>query len=324
MKAQQKPECCGVVCGVFRDIISSLMHPEILSSSPGSTPDISLFVWSTNVVLSRQCHFPVWCPLSPIPSAVPLFFLVFAPPNSPRGRTISTRVINPAYSCIGVIVFLFSSLAVIFPIIFFVQVGCLVLALLVAWCLCRQVFSHGFFISCHLPAEPNQPVSVLTFLFHSPWNTPPCGSFHLELQHPLLSIPWWLLFSTLPYSFPSTFIIPLLVFPPTHLLSLFSAPFPSIMDIFWTWPPKLRPLHPLSADCRMSPSWTFLCCLQPNGSGQSKMPGSFLLPPPPPVARPVPLPMSDSKPNSTPPDGGLSSPTSLCKWPPAETLRTKP
>ncbi|XP_034058912.1 nuclear factor I/Xa [Gymnodraco acuticeps] len=47
-----------------------------------------------------------------------------------------------------------------------------------------------------------------------------------------------------------------------------------------------------------------------NGSGQSKMPGSFLLPPPPPVARPVPLPMSDSKPNSTPPDGGLSSPAS--------------
>ncbi|CAB1435936.1 unnamed protein product [Pleuronectes platessa] len=49
---------------------------------------------------------------------------------------------------------------------------------------------------------------------------------------------------------------------------------------------------------------------QPNGSGQSKMPGSFLLPPPPPVARPVPLPMPDSKPNSTPPDGGLHSPAS--------------
>ncbi|KAM6972759.1 nuclear factor I/Xa isoform 4-T4 [Aplochiton taeniatus] len=49
---------------------------------------------------------------------------------------------------------------------------------------------------------------------------------------------------------------------------------------------------------------------QPNGGGQSKMPGSFLLPPPPPVARPVPLPMPDSKPISTPPDGGLSSPAS--------------
>ncbi|XP_057200969.1 nuclear factor I/Xb isoform X10 [Triplophysa rosa] len=49
---------------------------------------------------------------------------------------------------------------------------------------------------------------------------------------------------------------------------------------------------------------------QPNGGGQSKMPGSFLLPPPPPVARPVPLPMPDSKPSSTPPDGGLTSPTS--------------
>ncbi|TWW69448.1 Nuclear factor 1 X-type, partial [Takifugu flavidus] len=58
---------------------------------------------------------------------------------------------------------------------------------------------------------------------------------------------------------------------------------------------------------------------QPNGSGQSKMPGSFLLPPPPPVARPVPLPMSDSKPNSTPPDGGLSSPTSLSYSTPGAT-----
>ncbi|XP_049577027.1 nuclear factor I/Xa isoform X1 [Syngnathus scovelli] len=49
---------------------------------------------------------------------------------------------------------------------------------------------------------------------------------------------------------------------------------------------------------------------QPNGGGQSKMPGSFLLPPPPPVARPVPLPMPDSKSISTPTDGGLSSPAS--------------
>ncbi|XP_012733097.2 nuclear factor 1 X-type isoform X2 [Fundulus heteroclitus] len=49
---------------------------------------------------------------------------------------------------------------------------------------------------------------------------------------------------------------------------------------------------------------------QPNGGGQSKMTGSFLLPPPPPVARPVPLPMPDSKTISTPTDGGLSSPAS--------------
>ncbi|XP_061627502.1 nuclear factor 1 X-type-like isoform X3 [Phyllopteryx taeniolatus] len=49
---------------------------------------------------------------------------------------------------------------------------------------------------------------------------------------------------------------------------------------------------------------------QPNGGGQSKMPGSFLLPPPPPVARPVPLPMPDSKTISTPTDGGVSSPAS--------------
>uniref|UniRef100_UPI0037E89126 nuclear factor 1 X-type-like isoform X2 n=1 Tax=Semicossyphus pulcher TaxID=241346 RepID=UPI0037E89126 len=48
---------------------------------------------------------------------------------------------------------------------------------------------------------------------------------------------------------------------------------------------------------------------QPNGGGQSKMPGSFLLPPPPPVARPVPLPMPDSK-IITPTDSGLSSPAS--------------
>lgn len=56
--------------------------------------------------------------------------------------------------------------------------------------------------------------------------------------------------------------------------------------------------------------------LQPNGGGQSKMPGSFLLPPPPPVARPVPLPMPDSKIISTPTDGGLTSPASPCKSPP--------
>uniref|UniRef100_A0AAZ3RUR0 Nuclear factor 1 n=1 Tax=Oncorhynchus tshawytscha TaxID=74940 RepID=A0AAZ3RUR0_ONCTS len=49
---------------------------------------------------------------------------------------------------------------------------------------------------------------------------------------------------------------------------------------------------------------------QVRGQG-GKMPGSFLLPPPPPVARPVPLPMPDSKPINTPPDGGgLSSPAS--------------
>ncbi|KAG9343927.1 hypothetical protein JZ751_013315 [Albula glossodonta] len=55
---------------------------------------------------------------------------------------------------------------------------------------------------------------------------------------------------------------------------------------------------------------TLSCRPQPNGSGQSKMPGSFLLPPPPPVARPVPLPLPESKPCTTPPDGGLSSPAS--------------
>ncbi|XP_036407962.1 nuclear factor 1 X-type-like isoform X6 [Megalops cyprinoides] len=58
---------------------------------------------------------------------------------------------------------------------------------------------------------------------------------------------------------------------------------------------------------------------QPNGSSQSKMPGSFLLPPPPPVACPVPLPMPDFKPCSTPPDGGLSSPTSPSYSSPAST-----
>lgn len=64
--------------------------------------------------------------------------------------------------------------------------------------------------------------------------------------------------------------------------------------------------------------------LQPNGGGQSKMPGSFLLPPPPPVARPVPLPMPDSKIISTPTDGGLSSPASPCKSLPSPTPHHKP
>ncbi|MGH0141809.1 UNVERIFIED_CONTAM: hypothetical protein FKN15_000602 [Acipenser sinensis] len=63
--------------------------------------------------------------------------------------------------------------------------------------------------------------------------------------------------------------------------------------------------------------------IYPNGSGQGKMPGSFLLPPPPPVARPVPLPMSDTKPSSTPPDGGLASPTSLSYSAPGSTAANR-
>lgn len=118
---------------------------------------------------------------------------------------------------------------------------------------------------------------------------------------------------------PSTYIIRLVVVF-HHLLSLFK-PSPSVMDIFLDLASRAASsFHSVSADCRMSPSWPYLCCLQPNGSGQSKMPGSFLLPPPPPVARPVPLPMPDSKPNSTPPDGGLSSPASPCKLPHSEPL----
>lgn len=110
-------------------------------------------------------------------------------------------------------------------------------------------------------------------------------------------------------------------FPPSssssfHHRSPPPTPPPAVMDIFLDLASQAAScFHSVSADCRMSPSWPYLCCLQPNGSGQSKMPGSFLLPPPPPVARPVPLPMPDSKPNSTPPDGGLSSPASPCKWP---------
>ncbi|XP_069460294.1 nuclear factor 1 X-type isoform X3 [Ambystoma mexicanum] len=48
--------------------------------------------------------------------------------------------------------------------------------------------------------------------------------------------------------------------------------------------------------------------MTPNGSGQGKVTGSFLLPPPPPVARPVPLPMPDTK--SSTPEGGSTAPTS--------------
>lgn len=56
--------------------------------------------------------------------------------------------------------------------------------------------------------------------------------------------------------------------------------------------------------------------LQPNGSGQNKLPGSFLLPPPP-VARPVPmpLPLPEHKPCHTHPDSGVGSPASPCKCP---------
>uniref|UniRef100_A0A8C1QXZ8 Nuclear factor 1 n=1 Tax=Cyprinus carpio TaxID=7962 RepID=A0A8C1QXZ8_CYPCA len=52
---------------------------------------------------------------------------------------------------------------------------------------------------------------------------------------------------------------------------------------------------------------------QPNGSGQNKLPSSFLLPPPPPpVARPVPmpLPLPEHKPSHTHPESGVGSPAS--------------
>ncbi|XP_063305624.1 nuclear factor 1 X-type isoform X4 [Pelobates fuscus] len=52
---------------------------------------------------------------------------------------------------------------------------------------------------------------------------------------------------------------------------------------------------------------------QPSSGAQGKMSGSFLLPPPAPVARPVPLPLPDTKPvtsNSSVPEGGLSAPAS--------------
>ncbi|XP_048378011.1 nuclear factor I/Xb isoform X3 [Stegostoma tigrinum] len=50
--------------------------------------------------------------------------------------------------------------------------------------------------------------------------------------------------------------------------------------------------------------------LNPNGSSQGKVAGSFLLPPPPPMARPVPLAMPDTKSTSASPEGGATSPTS--------------
>ncbi len=97
----------------------------------------------------------------------------------------------------------------------------------------------------------------------------------------------------------NTDIHPFDCFPLNHHPFLFFRSYPALFFSF--------------TGCQACPySSPCLCRLQPNGSGQSKMPGSFLLPPPPPVARPVPLPMPDSK---SSPDGGLTSPTSPCKWP---------
>lgn len=174
-------------------------------------------------------------------------------------------------------------------------------------------------ISCHLLDETSQIICSL------PSSTPPppttdhfCGTAHLQLQLPLLSNSVVIIiFHTsvkdavhIHHCFGCCFL------PPPLLPSTIAFPL-SVMDIFLDLASRAASsfFHSVSADCRMSPSWPYLCCLQPNGSGQSKMPGSFLLPPPPPVARPVPLPMPDSKPNSMPPDGGLSSPASPCKWP---------
>lgn len=67
------------------------------------------------------------------------------------------------------------------------------------------------------------------------------------------------------------------------------------------------------------PHHLYVCVyLQPNGSGQNKLPSSFLLPPPPPpVARPVPmpLPLPEHKPSHTHPESGVGSPASPCKCP---------
>lgn len=73
--------------------------------------------------------------------------------------------------------------------------------------------------------------------------------------------------------------------------------------------------------CLFHPLTICMCVcvyLQPNGSGQNKLPSSFLLPPPPPpVARPVPmpLPLPEHKPSHTHPESGVGSPASPCKCP---------
>lgn len=153
-----------------------------------------------------------------------------------------------------------------------------------------------------LPPQPPSPN-----MDHLQWNPVPTQNHFL----------WWLLFFTPSSKMTSAYLHSFSCFIPTPLLLT-----PSIC-LFRARPSWAAPLfHSVSAGCRMPPSWPYLCCPQPNGSGQSKMPGSFLLPPPPPVARPVPLPMPDSKPNSTPPDGGLSSPASPCKWPRRDRLQS--
>lgn len=142
--------------------------------------------------------------------------------------------------------------------------------------------------------------------------TPPPAVDPLSMLQPPSSFNqtlWWLLFfHTECRSHTSYFLVAV-----SHL-PLFST-YPLFWIFFGPGFPSCVLLIPCCRVVACSPCWPCLCCLQPNGSGQSKMPGSFLLPPPPPVARPVPLPMPDSKPNSTPPDGGLSSPASPCKWP---------
>lgn len=111
------------------------------------------------------------------------------------------------------------------------------------WCLCRRIFSHGFLISCHLLAEPNQSVCSPSSSTHH--GTPPVDPFTSSSSTHSYQSRGDYYFSQFHAVFPSTFIIPLLVFPHTPPLPLFCLPHPPPSWIFfWTWPPKLRPLHP--------------------------------------------------------------------------------
>lgn len=217
-----------------------------------ATQTVLLYGWSTNLrtVLSMSL-----CPLLfqnlmfPLSRSLPFIFdylFIFCSTQPLRGYNHQHKSdsVKAYSSCVGVIVFLFSSLAV--PIL--VGVGCLVLVSLVVLCLCRRVFSHGFDF---LPSSwPNSISNVLTSLLHTSsthhgpplWNLSPqtstptpiksCGDYDFSLLHKRCcphTSSLWLLF-------------------PTHLLYLLpplpSPPSPSWI-FFWTQPPALRPFIPV-------------------------------------------------------------------------------
>lgn len=192
----------------FIELYVQIQYREIHSKTSHSKPwhkwntlDICLFSWSINLcycLVDVILPFAVSDPDVPHP---PLFIFYFAPPNPSEVTAISTRVNQSQHTsvkhtrpvlCHRVSVFISSCYDFSWS--------------LVVWCwyrwwccACVEEYSPMVLISCHLLDEPNQIIYSPTSSTPPPPTTAhPCGTSHLQLQLPLLSNLWWLLFFTPP------------------------------------------------------------------------------------------------------------------------------